>query len=299
MSRQRPVLQTFWHVEPAESVLVKNERRIPGNRITSSCTLVRLVLGSFPFYKSGNVYAGPFFRVPPHQFFPFAPRTAVRPRTGTIVNDSPIARPTEAPAVAEIVPGSSRVCLVHAIAAKNARINPAAACGGSVGFQFREAVRLWAMMRFAIAIDATKQHAITIAAVSDAGYRFSLPTVNLGEHGFHVRIAQFIFRIPPVERAQRLVDWLISLFYFRFQAQRQLMNEPCVGATIPGRIDGFFTPLQQALCVGECAFLFSVTGGGEKENFRLDVLGLQHAALDLGRFTPEICRFDLDHVAHD
>ena len=42
-----------------------------------------------------------------------------------------------------------------------------------------------------------------------------------------------------------------------------------------------------------------MTGSREKENFSLDVLGPQFAAVDLGRFTPKICRFDFDHVAND
>src|SRR5437879_4273165 len=126
MRRQRSILQTFWHVKPAQSVLVQNKRSITGNRVESLRAWLRFVLRSFSFYEAGNVYACPFFRVPPHQFFPFAPRTTVRPCTGTVVNDSAIARPREAPAVTEIISGFSRVCLVHAIAAKNAGVNPAA-----------------------------------------------------------------------------------------------------------------------------------------------------------------------------
>ena len=77
------------------------------------------------------------------------------------------------------------------------------------------------------------------------------------------------------------------------------MNEPRIGTTISRRIDGFFAPLQKSLRVGERAFLFGVTGGREKENCGLDVISFQLATLDLGRFAPEICRFDFDHVAHD
>src|ERR1043166_4246308 len=107
MSRERAVLQTFWDVNPAQAVLVQNKRRIAGNRVEAFCAYLWLVIGSFAFYKSGHVYAGPFFRVPPHQFFSFAPRTAVRPRAGAIVNDSAITRPRETPAVTEIISGFS------------------------------------------------------------------------------------------------------------------------------------------------------------------------------------------------
>ena len=163
-------------------------------------------------------------------------------------------------------------------------------------------------MQFAIAIDAKHDAILQCGRGLSAPISLflvtlphfqSLPAVDLREHGFHFRIAQFVFRIPPVERAQRLVDRIIRCFCLRDQTQRQLMNEPRIGATVPGRINGFFAPLQKSLRVGECAFLFSMAGRGEKENFSLDVLGFQFAALDLGRFAPEICRFDFDHVAHD
>src|SRR5437667_10459576 len=105
MSRQRSVLQTFWHIKPTQAVLVQDERRVTGNRVQSFCAYLRLVVGRFSFHESGNVYASPFFRVPPHQFFLFAPGTAIRSRAGTIVDDAAIARPREAPAVTEIIFG--------------------------------------------------------------------------------------------------------------------------------------------------------------------------------------------------
>src|SRR4030095_13905033 len=113
---------------------MQNDRRVTGNCIESFCAYLRLVVGRFSFYKPGNVYAGPFFRVPPHQFFPFAPWMTVRPRTSTVIDDPAIARPREAPSVTKIIFGFARVGLVYAIPAKNARINPAAARGRTVGF---------------------------------------------------------------------------------------------------------------------------------------------------------------------
>jgi len=38
------------------------------------------------------------------------------------------------------------------------------------------------------------------------GLRFGVPTVDLRQDRFHFRIAQFVFRIPPVQRAQRFVE---------------------------------------------------------------------------------------------
>src|SRR6266853_1273028 len=103
---------------------MQNKRRITRNCIESFCAYLRLVVGSFSFHKARNVYAGPFFRVPPHQFFPFAPWMSVRPRTGAVIDDAAIARPREAPAMTEIIFGFARVSLVDTVAPKHARVNP-------------------------------------------------------------------------------------------------------------------------------------------------------------------------------
>ena|SRR5436309_1020911 len=107
MSRQRPVLQTLWHKKPAESVLVQSKWRITRNCVQAFGAYLWLEVGRFSFYEAGNIDAGPLVRVPvpPHQFLAFAPGTAVRPRTGTIVYNAAIARSREAPAVTEIILG--------------------------------------------------------------------------------------------------------------------------------------------------------------------------------------------------
>src|SRR6476659_2388021 len=121
---------------------MKNNRSVTRNCLESFCSYLRLKVGSFSFHNTGNVYAGPFFRVPPHQLFPFAPWMTVRPRTGAVIDDAPIARPREAPSMTEIIFGFARVSLVDAVAPKHARVNPAAARGGPVRFQFRETIQL-------------------------------------------------------------------------------------------------------------------------------------------------------------
>ena len=135
-------------------------------------------------------------------------------------------------------------------------------------------------MRIAFPIDATK----TIPALRDTvpGHRFGLPAVNFGEHRFHVRLAVLIFRVPPIERAQRVVERIARLLRLGDQTQSQLMDEPSFGARVTRGIDCFLTPLQHALCLREGAFLFRVAGGREKENFRLDFFRFQFAAFDLG-----------------
>ena len=208
MRRERAVLQAFWHVDPAQAVLVQDKRRITWNCIETFSAYLWLIVRSFSLYKAGNVDTGPFFRVPPHKFFPFAPWTAVRPRTGAIVNDSTIARPREAPAVTEVISRFPCVCLVYAIATEHAGVNPSAACSGSVSFQFRETVHLRAVMRIAIAI-YTENDALAPTALSARGYRLRVPAVDLGEHSFHLRLAQFVLRIPPIERAQRFIERIV------------------------------------------------------------------------------------------
>ena len=94
MSRERAVLQTFWHIDPAQAVLVQDKRRITWNRIKTFGAYLGLEVGSFSLYKSGNIDSGPFFRVPPDQFFPFAPWMAIRPSAGAIINDSAITGPS-------------------------------------------------------------------------------------------------------------------------------------------------------------------------------------------------------------
>src|SRR5262245_19571826 len=103
MSGERTVLQAFWHVDPAQAVLMKDKRRITRNCIKPFGAYFELVIGGFALYKSSNIDASPFFGVPPHQFFAFAPGTTVRPGAGTIINNPAIAGPTEAPAVPKVV----------------------------------------------------------------------------------------------------------------------------------------------------------------------------------------------------
>src|SRR5439155_20442087 len=117
MSRERAVLQTFWHVDPAQAILVQNERRITWNRIKTFGAYLGLVIGSFPLYKSGNIDAGPFFRVLLDQFFPFAQGMTGRPRTGAVIDVAAIAVSREATAVTWVIFSYSVLVLVSVLAA--------------------------------------------------------------------------------------------------------------------------------------------------------------------------------------
>ena len=126
-----------------------------------------------------------------------------------------------------------------------------------------------------------------------------VPSVDLRQHGFHFWIAQFVFRVPPVKRAQRFIERIVRLLRLRNETQSELMHEPRVGSSIAGRINRFLAPLQKPLRVCERACLFRVPSRWKKENFRVDFFRLQFVALNLGRITPERSRFDFDHLAND
>ena len=74
-------------------------------------------------------------------------------------------------------------------------------------------------MRIAIAIETEDDSVST-------RLRISVPTVNLRQHGFHVGLTVIIFRIPPVERAQRLIERIGRLLSFCNYTQSELMHEP-------------------------------------------------------------------------
>src|SRR5436309_13043955 len=95
MKRHPPVLQTFPHVKPAESVFVQNERRITALTVEPTLLILRFVIGRLVFFKIGNIYPSPISRVPPDEFLALAPRFTTRPRAGAIVNDASMPRAAE------------------------------------------------------------------------------------------------------------------------------------------------------------------------------------------------------------
>src|SRR4029453_17656442 len=197
MRREGAVLQTFRNVHPAQAIFVQYEGRIAAVTIKTSFASSWPIIGRFVFFEIGNIDAGPFFRFPPDKFFAFAPRLAVRFRARPIVNDAAIARPTETPTVTEIILRLARIRLVHAVAAENTGVNPAAAGGRAVSFQFIVVSDLRSMMEFSLSI-AFENNSVSAAGVSDPGYRFSLPAIDFREHRFDFRLALFVLRIPPI-----------------------------------------------------------------------------------------------------
>src|SRR5438034_10219613 len=156
MRREWAVLQTLRDVHPAQAIFMQDEGRVAAFTLKASFVSSRSIIGRFACLEIRNVNAGPFFRFPPDKLFAFAPRFTIRLRAGPIVNDAAIARPTEAPTVAEIILRLSRVRFVHAISIENARINPCAARGRAISFQFVIIRDLWTMMRLTFSISPKK-----------------------------------------------------------------------------------------------------------------------------------------------
>ena len=128
MRRHRAVLQTFRHMDPAEAVLVQDKWRIARNCIESLCVSGRArKSGGLPGTNPATSMPVHFVRrVPPDQFFAFAPRLAGRSRARAIINDAAIARPGEAPAMAEIIFGISREFALFTLSrTKHTGVNPA------------------------------------------------------------------------------------------------------------------------------------------------------------------------------
>src|SRR5947207_15392025 len=90
----------------------------------------------FSRFEIGNIDAGPFFGLPPDQFFAFAPGSAIRLGAGTIVNDAAIACPIQTPAVSESIFRLRCFCLVHTVKAEKFIVNPSSARGRLDRYKF-------------------------------------------------------------------------------------------------------------------------------------------------------------------
>src|SRR5579862_6628137 len=128
MQRKRFCASESLHAMP-----VMNIRR----RIWSSLFLVIRIVESRPFL---------FVLVPPDEFFPLAPRLAIRPRRRPVVNDAAVVRPGEAPAVAEQVFWLSFIGAISIFFRENAAIDPRSAGGRPVIFQVLNVAQLLAIL---------------------------------------------------------------------------------------------------------------------------------------------------------
>src|SRR5438094_3996932 len=218
MCRHRSILQTARDIKPPEPVFMRDERRVAGNPIKTALVSGWSKLWRLLHRKIGDVAARPFplRSVPPNQFLALAPRFAGWAGARSIIYDAAIAGPGEAPTVAKIIFRITRVRLVNLIRTEDAGVNPAAACGGTVGLQSRITVNLRTVMRIPFAID-TENNSVILLFCSwtlDVGrWAFGVflilkrvPAVDLCQYGFHFWIAQLVVGVPPVKRAQRLIE---------------------------------------------------------------------------------------------
>src|SRR3954447_20943669 len=252
------------------------ERRCAAERVISLRTRWPLVAGVLGCHEVGYVQAAPApcVLVPPDQLLPFTPGGSIRARGGAVVQDAAVGGPRECPPMSQVI---ARLPLVRTVPAGfriNPRVDPAPARCGAVAFELSE-----------------PRHQ---AAVRDA------PAVDLLEHLLRAwLVVASVGRVVPRQRVQARVagPWIARGLLL--QSPTEVKREPRVAPRVARRIDRLFTPLHETLRVREAAFLFSVTRGGQKEDFGLDVFGAQLAALDLRRVVPEAGRLDLDEVAHD
>src|SRR5882672_11656321 len=105
MCRHRSILQTARDVKPPEPVFMRDERRVAGNSIKAALVSDWSKRWGLLQRKIGGIDSGPFVlrSLPPNQFLAIAPRLAGRAGTRSIIYNSPITWPSEAPAVAKIV----------------------------------------------------------------------------------------------------------------------------------------------------------------------------------------------------
>src|SRR5262249_52111741 len=101
-------------MQPAETVLVKDERSVSRNRLESILASAWPEFRRLLDWEIGLIDSGPFVLscVPPNQLLVFAPRISVRRCARSIIYDAPIPRPRETPTVPEIVLRGARVRFV-------------------------------------------------------------------------------------------------------------------------------------------------------------------------------------------
>src|SRR5579883_1758617 len=262
MSRQWSVLQAFGHINPPQTILVQYERRIARLAIQALGIRRRPIIGCFFLFKIRHVQPGPFplVFIPPNQLLELAPRATVGPRAGPVVNNAPIAGPGEPPAVPITALRFSPSSLAHAVPAKHTRINPAAGSGRTICFELLIPPELRSVVRTTIAVEPTFEY--TLRPFLGIGF----PAIDLRQHAFDNWLAFLILWIPPVQCAQRFIQWIIGGPRPGDQSLGQLADEPTLATTVTRRIHRFFTELKQALSVGKATLFFGVAGGRQQKD---------------------------------
>src|SRR4029079_5777388 len=274
MCRQRTVLQAVGYPDPSHPVRMHDEWRIAAQALVARAAWRRHAIRRLGAAEVRRIEAGPLAHglVPPDEFLALAPWTPVGTRRGAVVEDAPIGRPREAPAMT-VRP--MRVAFVGAIAPLrrvDAGVDPATA------------------RRAAIARERMK--ARQLRSIGEAA------AVDLLQHLLHVRLRMRAAGPEvPRQRAQSGIPRRGVVRGALLETPAEVIDEPRFAARIARWIDGLLMPLQQALRVGEAAFLFRLSRSGEEEHFGADGLRRQLTARDLRRIEPEGRRLGFDHAA--
>ena len=101
---------------------MQDERLVAGEAVVALGIFGRPIGRRFRLGKVGYVIASPFvlLLIPPDKFLTLAPGAAVRAGGGAIIEDAPVAGPSEAPAMAVAALGLALSCFIFAGLRKDA-----------------------------------------------------------------------------------------------------------------------------------------------------------------------------------
>src|SRR5262249_27369342 len=134
MCWQRPIFQAAGHPDPALAVGVHDEWLIAAEGIIAFRANPGLVIGRLGGSEIRRVEPGPRFLlfVPPNQFLALAPGAAIGTRGSTVVQNAPVRRPGESPAMAVQTFWLPLPGFVFARRWHDAGVDPATTGGGTV-----------------------------------------------------------------------------------------------------------------------------------------------------------------------
>ena len=223
--------------------------------------------------------------IPPDQLLLLAPRLAGEVRRCAVVENAPVGRPREAPAVREVIValgGFARGGLVDELAVRglhgNARVDPAAG---------RRLAVIGELGERGDGLPLPVDHLAVLV-----GDFLCRDAVDLLQDLDHLRVIG-LGPIGEVGGEEATVAFLLAARVHLLEAMSQRADELRVGLHVARRIDGLLVPLDQPHRIGEAAVLLCGRRGRDEEDFRLDVLGV------LAGLLPDFCGLREEDVDHD
>ena len=194
-------------MQPAEPVFVQDERRIAGDRIKSALVSGRPKLRRLVGHEIRNVDTASICVAPGPTRPISCARSRVRRsgRARSIIYDAAIARPGEAPAVAEIIFRLARVRLVNLIGTEDAGVNPPATSPLNRRTSAADNHRSVGHDADCRSRSRPQDHSVSVRLW------VCVPAIDFGQNASVGGIARFIFRIPPIKATQRFVDRIVRL----------------------------------------------------------------------------------------